>query len=110
LVQVLGWLREDLARAQLSGAGVIGRLREVRSHAPFGLVVIDGSEFSAQAELQLLIGANIICLGSTRTFKGQGNLRLLSADPRYVQMLERADQAQGLAVFMTRTFVVASGW
>jgi len=101
LPMVLGWLRADLdyiRREGLSGHGI----RDVKESAGvdvFDAVLIDGSEFTGEAELDEVYGARFVVLDDTRTFKNWRNARRLEADPTYRLVRKSRWTRNGFAVF-----------
>jgi hypothetical protein len=101
LETVLGWLQQDidyLVDHGLSSSG-IAHIKESQGIDTFDAVLIDGSEFSGDAELEEVFGARFLLLDDTETFKNWANARRLGADPSY--RLLRADSSvrNGFAVF-----------
>ncbi len=101
LETVLGWLQQDidyLREHGLSSAG-IAHVKGKHGIGVFDAVLIDGSEFSGQAELDEVYGARFLLLDDTETFKNFENSRRLEADPAY--RLVRADPTtrNGFAVY-----------
>jgi hypothetical protein len=101
LETVLGWLQQDvdyLREHELSSAG-IAQVKGQHGIGVFDAVLIDGSEFSGQAELDEVYGARFLLLDDTETFKNFDNSRRLEADPAY--RLVRADPTSrnGFAVY-----------
>ena len=78
---VIGWLRQDLdylEKEHRDIPGIIGIMREYRIRH-FDLVLIDGSEFTGEAELELVYGAGFIILDDINAFKNYKNhIRLLN--------------------------------
>lgn len=98
---VLGWLQADLAYVSehgLSGDG-IGQIMAQHGLAGFDAVLIDGSEFTGTAELDVVYGAGFILLDDTRTFKNWENTRRLEADPAYRLVRKNRWTRNGFAVF-----------
>jgi hypothetical protein len=86
LPKVLGWLRQDLAylaeHPELDAPG-IRRIRERHGIDRFDAVLIDGSEFTGEAELAEVYGARLLLLDDTRSYKNWENDRRLRRDPAY---------------------------
>jgi hypothetical protein len=86
LEKVLGWLRQDLAYLSAHPDLDVAGLELVRAAAgveTFDVAVIDGSEFTGERELELVLGARFILLDDTRSFKNWSSEARLRADPRY---------------------------
>jgi hypothetical protein len=95
------WLQSDLAYVRehgLSGEGIV-RIKEQHGLAAFDAVLIDGSEFTGAAELDVVYGARFILLDDTRTFKNWENMRRLEADPAYRLVRKSRWTRNGFAVF-----------
>jgi hypothetical protein len=86
LPKVLSWLRQDLAyladHPELDAPG-IRRIREQHGIDRFDAVLIDGSEFTGQAELAEVYGARLLLLDDTRSYKNWANERRLRRDRAY---------------------------
>ena len=102
LEKVLGWLRQDLAylaqHPQLDAPG-IRRIRAEQGIEIFDAVLIDGSEFTGEAELDEVYGARFLLLDDTRSYKNWGNQRRLRADPAYRRIGASFWRRNGWAVF-----------
>jgi hypothetical protein len=101
LATVLGWLQQDIDYLRdhaLSSPG-IAHIRARHGIDTFDAVLIDGSEFTGNAELEYVYGARFLLLDDTETFKNWDNTRSLEADPSY--RLVQADPLvrNGFAVF-----------
>jgi hypothetical protein len=98
---VLGWLQADLAYVRdhdLSADG-IGQIMAEHDLDAFDAVLIDGSEFTGSAELDVVYGARFILLDDTRTFKNWESSRRLEADPSYKRVTASRWTRNGFAVF-----------
>ncbi|MFL5264833.1 MAG: hypothetical protein ACJ79R_05210 [Anaeromyxobacteraceae bacterium] len=102
LEKVLGWLRQDLAylaeHPELSAAG-IERIRAAAGVETFDAVLIDGSEFTGSAELDLVHGARFILLDDTRSFKTWECQRRLRNDAAYRRVASGYFTRNGWAMF-----------
>ncbi|MHC5833903.1 MAG: hypothetical protein ACYT04_000000102360, partial [Nostoc sp.] len=65
----------------------------------FDLVLIDGSEFTGQAELDEVYGASFICLDDITTFKNYRNHQKLLADKNYVLLFQSTVVRNGYSIF-----------
>ena len=105
LPTVLRWLRQDIAYLQRE-AGVpqngIERIRQENGIRDFDMVLIDGSEFTGQAELMEVYGARLILLDDTCTFKNWANRERLLHDPTYELIEESQTVRNGYAIFKRR--------
>jgi len=102
LEKVLGWLQADLdylgEHPDLDAAG-IRRIKEAAGIAVFDAVLIDGSEFTGEAELPEVYGARFLMLDDTRSYKNWSNLKRLEADPAYRTVKKSRWTRNGWAVF-----------
>jgi hypothetical protein len=101
---VLGWLRADLEMVRKNGLSQDG-IRTIKTQAggdTFDMVLIDGSEFTASAELEDVYGAKFILLDDICTFKNFDNHLLLSGDEDYVLQEKSERLRNGYAVFRRR--------
>ena len=101
LSTVLGWRQQDVDYLDdhgLSRPG-IAQIKERYTIAKFDAVLIDGSEFAGQAELEEVYGARFLLLDDTETFKNWNNVRRLQSDPAYRLIRADADVRNGFAVF-----------
>jgi len=98
---VLSWLSQD--KAYLNSADVpdngITDIMEENKIEQFDVVLIDGSEFTGKAELDLIYGARIVLLDDIDTFKNYENFRRLSFDPIYDLKHENHTIRNGFAMF-----------
>ena len=107
LEQVIAWLRQDLEYilfAQQEGIPTNGirRIKAENGIEHFGMVLIDGSEFSGKAELDEVIGAEIILLDDISGFKNLENHQRLARDPAYVMVTRNTKLRSGYSVFRRR--------
>ena len=66
------------------------------------MVLIDGSEFTDTAELELVYGARFILLDDICTFKNFTSRQRLLNDPNYECIEENLDLRNGYAIFKKR--------
>jgi len=102
LEQVLGWRRADrskIAHVAYAPSRVIERVMQLAAIEAWDLVVIDGCEFSARGEMDLVYGARYIVLDDVRAFKNARNYARLLLDKRYGVHNERMDVRNGWAIF-----------
>ncbi|MEJ2039338.1 MAG: radical SAM protein, partial [Desulfosarcinaceae bacterium] len=101
LQRVLGWLRQD--KDYIRNTGIcdqgIEKIRRESGITTFDAVLIDGSEFTGRAELDLVYGARVIMLDDINGFKNLHNYNRLIKDTGY--RLEEEDQGlrNGYAIF-----------
>lgn len=101
LSEVLRWLRQDRRYIKKTGASVNGirAIKEENGITDFGIVLIDGSEFSGPAELDEVYGARYILLDDICTFKNHRNHERLTKDPLYRLTASNPELRNGFAVF-----------
>lgn len=101
LETVLGWLKQDIEFLKQSNAPKNGieLIKKENNIENFDLVLIDGSEFTGKAELQLLYGARYILLDDIDAFKNYENYRRLFKDPAYTLFEEDHTLRNGYAIF-----------
>jgi len=104
LREVLRWLRQDVRYVGNLGPtqNGIDRIKKENGVDKFGMVLIDGSEFTGMAELDEVYGADYILLDDIGTFKDRANYERLSKDPAYDILLSNPDVRNGYAVFERR--------
>jgi hypothetical protein len=101
LSEVQRWLRQDkeyVATHTFNGTGIREALRLAQVDR-FDLVLIDGSEFTGEAELDELYGAKYILLDDTETFKNKASLERLASDPNYELLMHDPLCRNGYAGF-----------
>jgi hypothetical protein len=102
LEKVLGWLQTDLdylaSHPDLDAPG-IRRIKEKAKIAVFDAVLIDGSEFTGEAELPEVYGARFLMLDDTRSYKNWRNMKRLDEDPAYRRIKRSRWTRNGWAVF-----------
>ena len=102
LERVLGWLQQDLdylaEHPDLDVHG-IRRIRAETRIAVFDAVLIDGSEFTGEAELPEVYGARFIMLDDTRSYKNWNNQKRLDEDGAYRCVKRSRWTRNGWAVF-----------
>ena len=101
LDEVLRWLRQDIDYLRESGVagGAIEYIKRTRSIENFDLVLIDGSEFTGEAEFAKVRGARIIMLDDICTFKNWNNHERLLGDSDYRLVVEDRELRNGFSVF-----------
>ena len=101
---VLDWLAQDRAYLRDSGVPLDGirRIKAENGIDVFGMVLIDGSEFTGRAELALVYGAAVIALDDIETFKNWDNHRRLLADPAYEIVAMNRYVRNGFSIFVKR--------
>jgi hypothetical protein len=101
LPEVLRWLRQDIRYVARLGASQRGihEIKQENDIDRFGIVLIDGSEFTGSAELDEVHGADYLLLDDIGTFKNMANFERLSSDPAYRLMATNPTLRNGYAVF-----------
>lgn len=104
LEDVLGWLRRDKAYIQQENVrtGLIREIKQSQGVDNFGAVLIDGSQFTGNAELDEVYGAEFILLDDIRTFKCHAAHHRLLRDPAYELILENPKLRHGYSIFRRR--------
>ncbi|HEY9624054.1 MAG TPA: glycosyltransferase family 1 protein [Crinalium sp.] len=101
LHQVLTWLRQDidyLTNSEVAGDG-IRTIKQQHQIDQFDVVLIDGSEFTGEAELREIYGARYILLDDINTYKNYNNHQTLLADPNYKLLHQNSNVRHGYSVF-----------
>ncbi|MEH1848380.1 MAG: class I SAM-dependent methyltransferase [Nostoc sp.] len=101
LERVLGWLRQDIEYVKNSGVSDNGikKIKNEKKIDCFDFVLIDGSEFTGQAELNEVYGAKYLCLDDINTFKNYRNFNRLLSDPDYILIISNQNIRNGYAIF-----------
>lgn len=98
---VLGWLDADLEYVKSHGLDLSGieRIKAERGIEHFDVVLIDGSEFTGEAELRDVYGAKYLALDDTNAYKNWNNYFQLKNDPNYELIAEDRWIRNGYCVF-----------
>ncbi len=101
LAEVLRRLDREVSEVRNGAvpAGVLERIRAEHSITAFDMVLIDGSDFTGEAELDKVLGARLIILADTTTFKGFRARQRLLADPNYELITDERAVHRGVAAF-----------
>jgi FkbM family methyltransferase len=101
LDRVLGWLRQDIEYLRNIGVNENGikKIKRENKIEFFDVVLIDGSEFTGNAEMQEAYGANFILLDDINTFKNYNNHLRLLADPSYELVAQNFYIRNGYSIF-----------
>ncbi len=104
LTQVQSWLRQDIAYMRESGrtANGIEIIKQENGIRHFDMVLIDGSEFTGEAELFHTIGAKVIALDDVNSHKCFNVFRMLSNHVAYGLVHQNFELRNGFAVFEKR--------
>ena len=101
LEMVLGWLKTDLdyiKKNKLKTNG-IEAARKASGRKNFDLVLIDGSAFTGESELDAVIGAKFIVLDDINDIKNHANYIRLNADPNYDMIKVKMRLRNGYAIY-----------
>lgn len=106
LEMVLGWLRRDIDYIKAhpvpqNGIEIIKNINRIRK---FGMVLIDGCEFTGMAEMKYIYGANYILLDDINTFKNFTNYKNLCADKSYELLEANPYVRNGYAIFKRKKY------
>ncbi|MCC5636096.1 FkbM family methyltransferase [Nostoc sp. CHAB 5844] len=98
---ILDWLRQDIEYVNNNRASVDGiyKIKQEYKIDNFDLVLIDGSEFTGNAEFKEVYGAKFICLDDINTFKNYKNHQILLSDPSYVLITQNYNLRNGYSIF-----------
>lgn len=104
LDQVLSWLRQDIAymcNAGLTQNG-IELIKKENGIQDFDMVLIDGSEFTGEAELYHCMGARVIALDDVNSHKCFNAYHMLTKHVSYALTHQNMELRNGFAVFERR--------
>lgn len=101
VADVLRWLQQDIDYVRDSGVSADGIARIKRDYQVpcFDVVLIDGSEFTGEAELEQVYGAKFILLDDINTYKNYANHRRLAADDGYTLIYHDPHLRNGSSAF-----------
>lgn len=104
LADVISWLKQDIDYVRDSNVHQNGieRIKSEQGIENFDMVLIDGSEFTGQAEFKLIYGAKFILLDDIRAFKNYQNYITLLSDPNYELIEQQPMLRNGYAIFKKR--------
>lgn len=108
LKTILQWLAADLDYIRNSTKDINGILliKEQNQIPFFDMVLIDGSEFTGQAELSYVIGASVIALDDTETYKCYQAMKELLSHPEYELITHNPNVRNGYAIFKKKGFAL----
>ena len=106
LETVLGWLEQDIHYVTQSGVPQNGieLIKADNQIETFDMVLIDGSEFSGESEMDEVYGAGIIALDDVNAYKNANNYVRLKGDAQYRLLMENLRLRNGFAIFQKRSF------
>jgi len=101
LHEVLQWLEQDIRYLTTSGVNQNGieTIKKENGISCFDIVLIDGSEFTGEAELKYVYGAKYILLDDILAFKNYFNYKKLLQDCNYKLIAEDLNLRNGWAAF-----------
>ncbi|MDX2110932.1 MAG: glycosyltransferase family 1 protein [Verrucomicrobiota bacterium] len=101
LETILKWREEGIDYEKTAGIPQDGirRIKAAYGIEHFDVVLIDGSEFTGEAECALIDGARIILLDDINVHKNARNFERLMRDPRYQLIRKNESLRNGYAVF-----------
>lgn len=104
LEQVLSWLRQDIAYMRAAGLthNGIELIKKENQIVDFDMVLIDGSEFTGEAELYHCMGARVIALDDVNSHKCFNAYRILTNHVGYALTHQNMELRNGFAVFERR--------
>jgi len=101
LASVLDWLRNDIesVRQVADCSDGIAHIKRKNGIDHFDVVLIDGSEFTGERELEAVYGARWIALDDVMTYKNWASYARLRDDPAYALVAEDKFLRNGWAIF-----------
>jgi len=98
---VLRWLKQDINYLYSSKVPQNGieKIKKENKIDCFDAVLIDGSEFTGEAELKLVYGAKFILLDDIKTYKNHENHQQLKNDANYKLLKENYLVRNGYSIF-----------
>ena len=102
LSKVRDWWQGENQREPGISSGWIEKIKDRHSLTFFDLVLIDGSEFTGEAELRQVYGSRWIALDDVRAFKNWNNRQTLLKDPAYRLVKENLHLRNGFSIFCLR--------
>ena len=101
LDEVLRWLDQDIEYVKNSGVSGNGikKIKEANNIDYFDLVLIDGSEFTGNVELDEVYGAKIIILDDANSFKNHESHQRLLKDEDYILVRQNFTLRNGYSIF-----------
>jgi hypothetical protein len=98
---ILQWYWQDVNYIKSSGLDANGIIyvKEKNNIDVFDMVLIDGSEFTGEVELNLVMGSKVIALDDINTYKCYNAFKMLSSNPRYALRYSNRKLRNGFAIF-----------
>lgn len=109
LEEVLGWLEQDVRYVQEEAVetDVISKIRREMGLEKFDLVLLDGSEFTGEAEWPKVRGAGLVALDDTTTYKNYRVREALLRDADYRLVVDAPERRHGYAIFVRKDHPVS---
>jgi hypothetical protein len=110
LKEVLRWLHQDIGYLKdWPAANIDGilRIKEECKITEFDVVLIDGSEFTGSAEMDVIYGASIMMLDDINGFKNHSNYLRLKHDSNYSLFIEDWKLRNGYAIFKRKNSLMS---
>jgi glycosyltransferase involved in cell wall biosynthesis len=90
---------EDFSTRPEEQMGLLKHLAE-QAHLPApDMLILDGSEFTTEADLAVFAKSKLIILTGVSSYRNFANFQRLVADPNYYLMYQHAQQRMGFAIF-----------
>jgi hypothetical protein len=70
------------------------------------MVMIDGSKFTGEKELEFVIGVKVITLDDTKTYKCYRTLQKLNSNPECQRIVYQPNIRNGYAIFTRNDFSI----
>lgn len=104
LEKILEWRETDLDYIKKFSIDEdsIKKIKKNYSIKNFDMVIIDGSEFTGEKELELVWGSSIICLDDVNGFKTYNAYNKLKGSDEYILLSENLNERNGYATFYKR--------
>ncbi len=101
LNEIIKWLEQDINYVKNSGVSENGirKIKEENNIDYFDLVLIDGSEFTGNIELNEVYGAKIIILDDANSFKNYEAHQRLLKDENYILVHQNLNLRNGYSIF-----------
>ena len=112
LNKVLEWLRDDVEYTRGCGADVNGlhAIKRRWNIENFDISIIDGSEFTGAAELDILFGSKFILLDDTETYKNRYSHEKLLGSNEYKILHHDPKLRNGFSIFIRTEIAPNYDW
>jgi hypothetical protein len=101
---ILDWRMVDLnyIKDNTVEEDMIRKIKKQNKIENFDLVIIDGSEFTGEKELEIVWGSSIICLDDVNGYKNFNSYHRLKASEDYEILMDNLNERHGYAIFYKR--------